>query len=108
MKAFSLLPLFALIACVKTGGVAERQPVASVASYKSASVSITSMPSDLQDANDRKGELREALIERLNEEHVFGSIVPEGGDNHVALDVLLGGLARLGAVALMAGEGRVG
>lgn len=35
-------------------------------------------------------------------------IVPEGGDNHVALDVLLGGLARLGAVALMAGEGRVG
>ena len=25
-------------------------------------------------------------------------IVPEGGDNRVALDVLLGGLARLGAV----------
>jgi uridine kinase len=35
-------------------------------------------------------------------------IVPEGGDNHIALDVLLGGLARLGAVALLAGEGRVG
>jgi uridine kinase len=35
-------------------------------------------------------------------------IVPEGGDNHIALDVLLGGLARLGAVALMAGEGRFG
>ena len=34
-------------------------------------------------------------------------IVPEGGDNRVALDVLLGGLARLGAVTALAGDQRV-
>jgi uridine kinase len=33
-------------------------------------------------------------------------IVPEGGDNRVALDVLLGGLARLGAV-LLTGEHQI-
>ena len=33
-------------------------------------------------------------------------IVPEGGDNRIALDVLLGGLARLGAV-LLTGEHRI-
>ena len=35
-------------------------------------------------------------------------ILPEGGDNRVALDVLLGGLARLGAVHALAHDQRVG
>ena len=35
-------------------------------------------------------------------------IVPEGGDNRVALDVLLGGLARLGAVTSLASDERIG
>jgi hypothetical protein len=74
-----LLMLGASVACVKTGTVAERQPVASLAAYKTAALTVEAPP-DLKNAERYKAGLSESLVARLTEKKVFERVAPGEGD----------------------------
>ncbi len=69
----------ASMGCVKTGTVAEKQPVASLAAYKSASISVDA-PSEMKNSEKYKSDFNNALAMRLKEKRIFMDVTPDGGD----------------------------
>lgn len=69
----------AAVACVKTGTVAEKQPVASLASYKTAQLAIE-VPADMKNGEQQKTAFSSAISRRLKEKNVFTEVKTDGGD----------------------------
>src|SRR5690348_16187936 len=74
------------LGCVKTGTVAEKQPVASLSAYKSASVTVE-VPSDLKNAEQHKTGFVNSLSAKLKEKKVFMDVAPEGGDVSIKVTI---------------------
>jgi hypothetical protein len=88
MKKILIAALLAVsaIACVKTGSVAEKQPVASLASYKTASLSIE-VPGDMKNGEQQKTAFSSAIARRLKEKNIFTEVRPDGGELAIKVKV---------------------
>lgn len=77
--SYAALVAVAAAACVKTGTVAEKQPVASLAAYKTAQLFIE-VPADMKNGEQQKTAFSSAISRRLKEKNIFNEVKPDGGD----------------------------
>lgn len=74
------------VACVKSGTVAEKQPVASLAAYKTAQLSVE-VPGDMKNGEQQKVAFSSAISKRLKEKNIFTEVKPDGGDVAIKVKV---------------------
>ncbi len=85
-KMMMIASLLFATACVKSGSVAEKQPVASLAAYKSASVAVD-VPSSMTNPEKYKSAFANALTLKLREKKIFTDVTTEGGEVAIKVKV---------------------
>jgi hypothetical protein len=87
LRAFVLvIAITASLGCVKSGSVVEKQPVASLAAYKSATISVEA-PADMKNVEQHKSGFVSALTARLKDKKIFMEVPPEGGDVSIKVTI---------------------
>lgn len=85
-KIGAIVIALAAAACVKTGTVAEKQPVGSLAAYKTAQLSVE-VPGDMKNGEQQKVAFSSAISKRLKEKNIFTEVKPDGGDVAIKVKV---------------------
>lgn len=86
VMGIAALVMAASLGCVKTGSVVEKQPVAGLSAYKSASITVEA-PTDLKNAEQHKTGFVSALSAKLKEKRIFADVTPEGGDVSIKVSI---------------------